>query len=138
MRVTPQRADSAGNLDWLIDGLVERVPEVRRAAVLSTDGLLMGASAGLTHADAEYLSALAAGFQSLAQGARRQFDGGNVQQTIIEMRDAFLFVTAAGDGACLAVLSDTDVDPGVITYEMAVLVKRVGEHISSRPRQGTH
>ena len=138
MQVTPQRADSAGTLDWLIDGLVERVPEVRRAAVLSTDGLLMGASTGLTEADAEYLSALAAGFQSLAQGARRQFDGGTVHQTIIEMRDAFLFVTAAGDGACLTVLSDANVDPGVITYEMAVLVKRVGEHISSRPRQGTH
>jgi predicted regulator of Ras-like GTPase activity (Roadblock/LC7/MglB family) len=136
MLVTPQRADSAGSLDWLIDGLVERVPQVTRAAVLSTDGLLMGSSKGLDRADAEHLSALAAGFQSLAQGAQRQFDGGEVHQTIIEMRNSFLFVTAAGQGACLTVLSDADVDPGVITYEMAVLVKRVGEHISSRPRPG--
>jgi hypothetical protein len=44
----------------------------------------------------------------------------------------------AKNGRKRRMLSDTDVDPGVITYEMAVLVKRVGEHISSRPRQGTH
>ncbi|MQY03170.1 roadblock/LC7 domain-containing protein [Actinomadura macrotermitis] len=132
--MTTQRAEPAGRLDWLINGLVERVPEVRMAVVQSADGLLMGASAGLARADAEYLSALAAGLQSLAQGARRQLGGGEVHQTIIEMRDAFLFVTAAGDGASLTVLSDAGADPGTISYEMAVLVKRVGEHLFSRPR----
>ncbi|MFI0356946.1 roadblock/LC7 domain-containing protein [Actinomadura sp. 9N407] len=130
----PQRADTAGQLDWLINGLVERVPQVTTAVLQSSDGLLMGASEGIDRADADYLSALAAGLQSLAQGARRQFDGGEVHQTIIEMRDAFLFVTAAGQGASLTVLTDAEVDPGRIGYEMAILVKRVGEHFSSQPR----
>lgn len=128
------QADATGHLDWLINGLVERVPQVTRAVVLSGDGVLMGSSRGLDVADAEHLSALAAGLQSLAQGARRQFGGGRVRQTIIEMRDCYLFVTAAGQGASLAVLSSVDVDPGVVTYEMAVLVTRVGEHLSSLPR----
>ncbi|WP_030175296.1 roadblock/LC7 domain-containing protein [Spirillospora albida] len=132
--MTTQRTETSGHLDWLINGLVERVPEVTMAVVQSADGLLMGASAGLTRADADYLSALAAGLQSLAQGARRRFQGGSVHQSIIEMENAFLFVTAAGEGASLTVLSDANVDPGTISYEMAVLVKRVGEHLSSQPR----
>lgn len=126
--------ETTERLDWLIDGLVKRVPQVSKAVVQSADGILMGASAGLDREDANYLSALAAGLQSLAQGARTQFSAGEVHQTIIEMRDAFLFVTAAGEGASLTVVSDADVDPAQISYEMAVLVRQVGEHISSHPR----
>lgn len=133
--MTPLRGESADRLDWLIDGLVERVPEVTRAVLLSADGLLLGASSGLDRADADYLSALAAGLQSLAQGARSQFDAGVVHQTIIEMSNTFLFVTAAGQSASLTVLSDSAVDPKQISYEMTILVKRVGEHLSSSPRQ---
>ncbi|WP_353853534.1 roadblock/LC7 domain-containing protein, partial [Nocardia sp.] len=30
------------SLDWLLDDLIERLPDVRFAIVLSTDGLLLG------------------------------------------------------------------------------------------------
>jgi len=46
-------------------------------------------------------------------------------------------VTAAGSGACLAVLADAQADVGVVAYEMAMLVTRVGRHLSSRPRNPT-
>jgi predicted regulator of Ras-like GTPase activity (Roadblock/LC7/MglB family) len=127
-------AGSAGELNWLLDSLVTRVAQVRQAVVLSSDGLLVGASAGLTREDAEHLSAVAASFQSLARSAGRQFGGGGVRQTIVEMDHAFLFVTAAGSGACLAVLAGSDADVGMIAYEMAMLVKRVGQHMSTLPR----
>ncbi|MCO5969668.1 MULTISPECIES: roadblock/LC7 domain-containing protein [Actinoallomurus] len=127
-------AGSAGELNWLLDSLVNRVAQVRQAVVLSSDGLLVGASAGLTREDAEHLSAVAASFQSLARSAGRQFGGGGVRQTIVEMDNAFLFVTAAGSGACLAVLAGADADVGMIAYEMAMLVKRVGQHMSTLPR----
>ena len=45
-----------------------------------------------------------------------------------------LFITAAGQGTCLAVLADVDADGGLIAYEMAVLVKRVGQHLAANPR----
>ncbi len=96
-----------------------------------------GGVRGLSREDAEHLSALAAGVQSLAQGARSQFGAGEVHQTIIEMRNAFLFVTAAGEGASLTVLTDADADPAQISYEMTLLVGRVGEHLASRPRTPT-
>ncbi|GGQ12317.1 roadblock/LC7 domain-containing protein [Streptosporangium pseudovulgare] len=127
---------NTGELNWLLDDLTSRVAAVRQAVILSTDGLAVGSSKGLSREDAEHLSAVAAGFQSLARGAGRHFGGGEVRQTIVEMESAFLFVTAAGQGTCLAVLSDSDADVGHIAYEMAMLVKRVGPHISTLPRQG--
>jgi len=124
----------AMNLDWLLDDLVDRVPTAQQAVVLSADGLLMGASRGLTREGAEHMAAMAAGFQSLAKGASRHFGSGPVRQTVIEMESAYLFVTAAGHGACLAVLSAADADIGLIAYEMAMLVTRVGQTLSAPSR----
>src|SRR3954447_25295772 len=124
----------SANLSWLLNDLVERVPTAQQAVVLSADGLLMGASAGLSREDAEHLSAMAAGFQSLAKGASRHFRAGPVRQTVVEMESAFLFVTAAGQGACLAVLAAADADLGLIAYEMAMLVTRVGKNMSAPER----
>jgi predicted regulator of Ras-like GTPase activity (Roadblock/LC7/MglB family) len=123
-----------GELSWLLRNLGTRVGHVRQAVVLSADGLTLGTSEGLDGDDADHLSALAAGVQSLARGASRRFRGGDVRQTVIEMDDALLFITAAGYGACLAVLADGDADAGLIAYEMTVLVKRVGQHLAANPR----
>lgn len=120
---------AANQLDWLLDDLVNRVPDVQRAVFLSQDGLALGASQALQRDDAEHLAALAAGFQSLARGAGRHFGGGEVRQTIIEMASGFLFVMAAAQGTCLAVLTGGEPDVGQVAYEMAVLVQRTGEYL---------
>ena len=123
-----------GGLNWLLENLVSTVHRVRQAVILSPDGLPLGNSPGLSADDADHLAALAAGVQSLARGAGQRFSGGEVRQTIIEMDAALLFITAAGQGTCLAVLADVDADAGLIAYEMAVLVKRVGQHMVANPR----
>jgi Uncharacterized distant relative of homeotic protein bithoraxoid len=123
-----------GELGWLLDDLIDRVGEVRRAVVLSRDGLVMAASQGFSRDDAEYFAALAAGFYSLANGARQHFEAGEVRQTVIEMEDALFFVTSAGSGSCLAVLSDAGANAGLVAYEMAMLVKRVRRHLTAAPR----
>ena len=122
------------DLSWLLDDLVTRVAQIDKALILSRDGLAIGASRGFTREDAEHLSAVAAGFQSLARGAGQHFGGGRIRQTIVEMDNIFLFVTAAGEGSCLAVLSPATADVGLIAYEMAILVKRVGPHLYVNPR----
>ena len=135
----PDTTSRGATLDWLLDDLLSRVPATRHAAVMSADGLLTGASAGLGREDAEHLAAIAAGYQSLGRGATRRFGGGKaVRQTVVEMESGFLFVTAAGHGACLAVISDSDADIGVIGYEMAMLVTRVGPYLATPPRSGIH
>ena len=123
-------ADGGGQLDWLLDDLVRRVRHVSKAVILSQDGMALGASQALGRDDAEHLAALAAGFQSLARGAGRHFGGGSgVRQTIIEMEAGFLLVSAAGSGTCLAVIAEPGADLGLVAYEMAILVRRTGEHI---------
>ena len=121
-------------LDWLLDDLVKRVAGADRAVVLSSDGLLIGRSGNLSEEDAEHLSAVASAFQSLARGTGRHFGGGNVRQTMVEMDHAFLFVTAAGHGACLALLAAENADVGMIAYEMNMMVKRVGAVLTAKPR----
>ncbi|MBL3670887.1 roadblock/LC7 domain-containing protein [Streptomyces sp. M2CJ-2] len=123
-----------GELNWLLDDLVDRVASIRKAVVLSGDGLATGASGELTREDSEHLAAVASGFHSLAKGVGRHFEAGGVRQTIVELDEAFLFVTAAGDGSCLAVLADADSDVGQVAYEMTLLVKRVGPHLDAEPR----
>jgi len=128
------QTDTTGQLSWLLDNLVNQVEHVQQALVLSRDGLVVAASRGLTAEDSEYLSALAAGMQSLARGTGRQFRGGEVRQTIIEMEHAFLFVIAAGQGTCLAVLTSAEANVGLIAYEMAMLVRRMGKYLAAEPR----
>ncbi|MEU3599135.1 roadblock/LC7 domain-containing protein [Streptomyces sp. NPDC006798] len=132
----PRTRSGSGPLDWLLDELVDRVGSIRRALVLSGDGLATGSSRELSREDGEHLAAVASGFHSLAKGVGRHFDAGTVRQTVVELDDAFLFVTAAGDGSCLAVLADADSDIGQVAYEMTLMVKRVGAHLSTAPRTG--
>ena len=127
-------ASQPGRLDWLLDDLVRRVAPISRAVILSQDGIALGASGTLGRDDAEHLAALAAGFQSLARGAGRHFGGGEVRQTVIEMESVFLLVTAAGSGTCLAVIAEQGADLGLVAYEMAVLVRRAGDHIRVNTR----
>ncbi|MHC5258105.1 roadblock/LC7 domain-containing protein [Streptomyces sp. UC4497] len=117
-------------LGWLLDDLTQRVEHVRHALVLSNDGLVTGASTGLRREDAEHLAAVSSGLHSLAKGSGRYFGTGGVRQTMVEFDDAVLFVTAAGQGSCLCVLSAAEADIGQVAYEMTLLVHRVGEHLT--------
>ena len=122
-------------LDWLLDDLTQRIAQVRHVLVLSNDGLVTGASATLERQDAEHLAAVASGLHSLAKGSGNHFRTGRVRQTMVEFEEGVLFVTAAGDGSCLCVLSGPDADVGQVAYEMTLLVNRVGEHLGVEARQ---
>lgn len=122
-------------LDWLLDDLVDRVVSAERAVLLSTDGLPMARSKGLSKPQAEHLSAVASAYHSLSRGTGRHFAGGDVRQTVVEMEHAYLLVTAAGNGACLAMLTAENADLGLIAYELNLMVKRVGAYLTSAPRK---
>ena len=102
-------AARSGELDWLLDDS-GRCASARCGTpwCCPTTASRSGASSGLSREDAEHLAAVASGFHSLAKGAGRHFGAGGVRQTMVEMDDGFLFVAAAGDGSCLAVLSAVD------------------------------
>lgn len=142
------KTTAAAELAWLVDDLVARIPEAQQAILLSADGLLMATSAtglrdgglagGISSGhrdDAEHMSAVAASLFGLARGAGRRFGKGKVRQAILEMENGFLFVIAAGNGACLSVLAAETADIGLMAYEMAMLVVRAGRHLGTSVRQ---
>ncbi|MEO0495428.1 MAG: roadblock/LC7 domain-containing protein [Actinomycetota bacterium] len=129
-----EMSTAANNVNWLVANFVERVPGVSEAVVVSSDGLPMALSGGLDRDAADRFAAVASGLIGLAYGAAGRFGGGRVNEIIIEMEHAFLFVTGVSDGSCLAVVADSDCDVGLVGYEMAVLVEKTGPFLTPELR----
>lgn len=123
-----------GDLNWLLDDLVDRLAGVKHVVVLSTDGLLLGRSNALTQEDAEHFAAMSSTLYGLARSAGARFDGGGVRQAMIELDRAVLFVTSAGSNACLALQASDTANLGMVAYEMNLTVQRVGNYLSTTPR----
>ncbi|HKS45000.1 MAG TPA: roadblock/LC7 domain-containing protein [Amycolatopsis sp.] len=129
-----ETGEGSRELNWLLDEMVGNAPRVRHALLLSNDGLAMATSTGMDREESEHLAAVASALNSLAKGAGRQFAAGAVRQTMVELEGGFLFVITAGGGTCLAVVAEAGTDIGLVAYEMARLVGRVGEHMYTAPR----
>ncbi|WP_298181082.1 roadblock/LC7 domain-containing protein [Saccharomonospora sp.] len=123
-----------GDFGWLVTDFVRRVPGAAHAVVVSADGLLLASSQGLPRERAEQLSAVASGLVSLTYGAARCFEGGVVNQTVVEMEHGYLFLMSISDGSCLAVLASPTADIGTVAYEMTLLVDRVGQRLTPELR----
>jgi predicted regulator of Ras-like GTPase activity (Roadblock/LC7/MglB family) len=126
---------STRDLDWLLTGLVQRVPHTRSAVLLSSDGLVR-ASHGLDQDSADHMAALASGLYALGRSAGIRFaDSGEVRQVVVELDGALLFVSTAGSGSCLAVLAGGEADAAVLGYEMTMLVKSVRPGLATPARR---
>ncbi|WP_109529348.1 roadblock/LC7 domain-containing protein [Nocardia aurea] len=124
------------DLDWLLEELVQRLPGVRNAVLLSTDGLLMARSSTITRNDAEHFCAMASALHGLARSAGGRFAGGSVRQAVIELDEAVMFVTTGGPNACLALWADESANMGMVAYEMNQTVQRLGTYLSAAKRHG--
>lgn len=125
---------AARGVDWLITDFVNTVPGVAHAVVVSSDGLPLAASAGFPADRADQLAAIASGLVSLTQGAARVFEGGAVNQTIVEMQRGLMLIMSISDGSCLAVLAAPDCDMGLVAYQMTLLVERAGQVLTPAVR----
>ena len=119
-----QLSSEARNLNWVVSNFVGGVPSVTQAVVVSSDGLLIAMSEALDRVAADRLAAVAAGLQSISRGAAAPLGGGAVQEIIVELEHAILFVMSVSETSALAVVASRPCDAGLIGYEMAVLVER--------------
>ena len=119
-------SSDASNINFLVTSFANRVPGVRDAIVVSSDGLLMAMSSGMSRESADRFAAASSGLIGLAYGAASPFGGGRVTEVVIEMEFGFIFVTGISDGSCLACVSSAECDVGLVGYEMAVLVEKAG------------
>jgi predicted regulator of Ras-like GTPase activity (Roadblock/LC7/MglB family) len=122
------------DLGWVLDDMVARVAGVQQAAVVSTDGMVIDKSTKLGKDDADHLAAMSCALQSLAKGAGQQFGKGRVRQLVVDLEGGYLVVTAAGENACLALLTGAKVDLGLVAYEMNRIVQQVGGYLGTETR----
>jgi len=132
--VNTDLSQDARNIGWLVDNFVDRTPGVQDAVVVSSDGMPMAMSRSLDRDAGDRFAAVASGLIGLAYGAAGRFGGGIVNQIVVEMERAFLFVAGVSDGSCLAVVADANADIGLIGYEMAVIVDRCGRVLTPELR----
>lgn len=120
--------------DWMVSD-VAAVPGVRHALVLSSDGLLTARSNGLDKDEADPLAATCSGLASLAQSVANDHGSGTqaVRQLMVEYDGGFLFVRAAGERSCLAVVTEAVIDPGLIAQQMQAQVLKIGEPTLATP-----
>ncbi len=128
--------DQEHDLDWLLENLRERTPEVQHVLVLSKDGLRLCFTAGLDVDKADHLSAIASGIQSLTFSASAEFGSGlGAGQSMVEYPGGVLLIVPAGDGAHLAIVAGEAADVGLIGHNMNELVEQIGSFLTAPPRQ---
>ncbi|MEU6623808.1 roadblock/LC7 domain-containing protein [Streptomyces litmocidini] len=124
------------NMDWMLTELANSVPYVRHVVLLSSDGLCIG-KANTAPDAADAIAAACSGIQSLARAIAQMFPegDGSTRMVGIEADGGYFSLMAAGPGAYLAVLADQEVDAGLLGDRMRTLVIRIGQHMTSPPRE---
>jgi uncharacterized protein len=130
----PDPAPDPQDPDRLITDFVERVPDVLRAAVVTSDGLLVATSYWTQPDQLEQLSAITAGLTSLTSAAARILDGGAVTQALVTMARGTLVIMAVDQRSSLAVLTTAAADLDTVAYEMTMLVEGAGGSFTPPPR----
>lgn len=125
------------HVKWLVDGLAQDVPGIRQVVLVSSDGLLL-ASAGGSEAGGERLGAIVSGLVSLAQGAARVMELGEVRQEIVTMAEGHVVAMSISDGSCLGVHASGTSDLAVIAYQMTAFVRRAGHVLTPALRAELH
>ncbi|WP_415947489.1 roadblock/LC7 domain-containing protein [Streptomyces sp. KLOTTS4A1] len=135
------------DLGWMLRPLTS-IPGVRHAVVVSEDGLrlghasaenLRGPVADLSIAEAEALAAASAALTMTGRSTAGLVFGESaaVRQIMVESDLGFVLFTHAGVGAQLGVATDTEADVALVAQQMQLLVAKIGEQLSSRPREQT-
>jgi len=134
--VTSTDLSTSDEFAWLLSSFTKDTPGAAHTVVVSSDGLLLSGSDSLPRDRADQLAAVVSGLQSLTKGAASLFDGGEVDQTVVEMRRGLLLTMTVSEGSCLAVLASPESDIGVLAYEMMSLRQKVGRLLTPELRAG--
>ncbi|MEU6714105.1 roadblock/LC7 domain-containing protein [Nonomuraea sp. NPDC046802] len=126
----------AYEVDWLLSEFVGMVPGIAHAVLFSYDGLPLAASSAFPAHRADHLAAITAGLVGLSVAACRVLDGGEVVQSVVEMRNGMVLTTMSiGEGSCLAVLAEPDSDLALVAYHMTLMAERTGPVLTPAVRE---
>ena len=116
----------AQNFNWLLGKFATETAGVLEAIAVSSDGLLLGLSAGPERSGADRLAAITSGITSLAGGAARAYQLGELNKVIVDMAHGYLLVSAISSGSVLGVIAAKTANLGNIAYEMTLFSTRAG------------
>ncbi|MFD3947908.1 roadblock/LC7 domain-containing protein [Streptomyces sp. NPDC058579] len=124
------------HVSWLIEDFSRQTPGVSSSILVSADGLTLADSGHLPRETRERLSAVVCGIVALARGAVSIQGRGRMNQTLVDMGadGGFLCIMAVSDGSSLGVLCTSTCDVGLVAYEAARLVDRVGPSLTPEVR----
>ena len=120
-------SEKANNVNWLMANFVRSTPGVEQAMAVSSDGLLIALSSQLERASADKMAAIITGMRALAHGGANELAK---VQVLVEMANAYMFVSSISGGSTLGVVTVRDCDLGLVGFEITLLVERVGAQLT--------
>ncbi|MGW1076765.1 roadblock/LC7 domain-containing protein [Streptomyces sp. NPDC002537] len=121
-------------VSWMIRDFIEATPGLRGGIVVSSDGLTLAESGGLSEDDRDRLSAVVSGIVALSKGALSICGGTRVNQTLVDMDQGYLCLMSISEGSTLGLVTHPACNIGLIAYEAARLVDRVGRAMTPAVR----
>ena len=112
--------DGQEDASWVLDPLLE-LQGVQHGLVVTSDGMVWGASPSLAREAAEGASAMMSALQGASRALSVALSGdraAQVRQIVVETGGGFVFALPSGQHAVLALYTTRDVDMGVVTYRM--------------------
>lgn len=119
---------------WVLNPLTE-IKGVRHALILSADGMVVAASAGLGRDDAEGIAAMTSALHGAARTAINHAlgaPGSTPVQTITVQSDHGVYMimpAGVATNAFIAVAGDEEMPMGVVAHTMARLAAKLGEQL---------
>lgn len=113
-------ADVYEDASWVLDPLLA-LPGVVHGLVVTSDGLVWGASPGLARETAEGAAAMVSALRGAARALTAALSGDPealIRQIVLESGDGYVFALPAGHHSVLTLYTGRDVDMGNVTYEM--------------------
>jgi predicted regulator of Ras-like GTPase activity (Roadblock/LC7/MglB family) len=126
----PDAAQSAQDLEWTRRALqaLTHLHGVVHGVVLTSDGLVKGASSGLSRSAAEDAAAVSA---RQVAGALSGQSGTALRQVVVETGDGFVFSVPAGAHTQLMLYTTLEADLGMVSYEVHRHLGKLGERVLS-------
>jgi predicted regulator of Ras-like GTPase activity (Roadblock/LC7/MglB family) len=130
----PAQLRTPQEFGWLISNFVASTPGVSNALIVSSDGLPLLASEGLSEDLADPLAAIASGILSLGNNIASQVGGGSCDQILLRLTHGHFVFMGIGELAGLGVLVQPGANLGAVAHQMAQLVASVGHALTPELR----
>ncbi len=126
-------AGIAQKLQQILEGLLKRVPDVERAAVVSSEGLMMMSVP--EGEDEEILAALSSAL--LFQGERvvEELKKGEMEQIFVKGREGYVVVENLGEDAALVVVTRPGGKLGLLFLELKFTVRELKQALEAEMQE---